>query len=285
MKKMKRERKTGTKKRLPLPEDLEKRLSVYALAAGAAGVSMLALAPAAKADITYQDVNISLTQGTTQYLNINSVNELGFDNSLFQRTRSHHCTIVDIFCQQESHTVGTLFMKSVSGGAEVMTNVASYGILAPQRLAAGAAIGQSANNFAKASNLILAADSRLRYGNYAFGNLTQSSGRSNVSGEWANRNGYLGFEFFNSKGSKSYFGWAHLSVHATAENISGKLLSFAYDTCAGQTIEAGQTTGGACSEPVSTPEPGTLSLLALGAVGLLALRKKRQVVAERESVA
>lgn len=47
----------------------------------------------------------------------------------------------------------------------------------------------------------------------------------------------------------------------------------------GQSIKAGDTGQTA----TAVPEPGTLSLLALGAAGLFALRKKRQVEAEHES--
>jgi len=80
-------------------------------------------------------------------------------------------------------------------------------------------------------------------------------------GLWVNESGYLGFEFTDSTGL--HFGWAYLSLdpHAT----TGVLSEFAYDTIPGQAIEAGQT---------STPEPGTLGLLALGALGLGLWRRK-----------
>ncbi|MGH9356722.1 MAG: PEP-CTERM sorting domain-containing protein, partial [Terriglobia bacterium] len=47
---------------------------------------------------------------------------------------------------------------------------------------------------------------------------------------------------------------------------------YAYETDLNRSIRAGQTS--------DVPEPGTLSLLALGAVGLAVLRRK-QVVAQR----
>ena len=78
---MKKGKTAYRRKPVPLSESLGKRLSVYALAAGAAGVGMLALAPAAKADIVYQDVNISLSQNTTQYLTMNDVNQHAFVDS------------------------------------------------------------------------------------------------------------------------------------------------------------------------------------------------------------
>jgi LPXTG-motif cell wall-anchored protein len=51
-----------------------------------------------------------------------------------------------------------------------------------------------------------------------------------------------------------------------------EVISWAYNDVAGAPIEAGQTT-----EVGATPEPSTaaLGLLALGAAGILALRKRR----------
>ena len=85
-----------------------------------------------------------------------------------------------------------------------------------------------------------------------------------VSGPWViNKSGYLGFEF--TFGGKTHFGCAHLNV--TTFPVEGFISEFAYDSVPGQSIQAGQTS--------AIPEPGTLSLLALGAAGLAVLRKRK----------
>ncbi len=89
-----------------------------------------------------------------------------------------------------------------------------------------------------------------------------------AKGSWDNKSGYLGFEYFDNAGL-AHFGWAKMSVSVTSSRITGNLRGYAYDTVAGETIFAGQTT---------TPEPGTLGLLALGAAGLALWRKRKQGV-------
>lgn len=104
-----------------------------------------------------------------------------------------------------------------------------------------------------------------------------------VGGPWANRTGYLGFKFESNSGT--HFGWAKLRVTVTsfgADNpqtygglfIDAGIEKFAYDTVPDQTIGAGY---------VNAVEPGalTLSLLAMGAVGLYELRR-RKLAAVRE---
>jgi MYXO-CTERM domain-containing protein len=80
--------------------------------------------------------------------------------------------------------------------------------------------------------------------------------------------------FSNSKGD---LGW--LQVKVTLDGgfpTQLELISWAYNDAVGGAINAGQTTGGS-----ATPEPGTegLALLALGATGILALRKRRKELA------
>ena len=72
--------------------------------------------------------------------------------------------------------------------------------------------------------------------------------------------GFLGFRF--NGGSGMQFGWARLTMDGAVGN-SFTLVDFAWGD-AGDQIATGQI-----------PEPGSLALLAIGAVGLLAWRKQR----------
>ena len=99
---------------------------------------------------------------------------------------------------------------------------------------------------------------------------------SSASGPWANKTGYLGFEF--KVNGAEHFGWARISVvDRGIGKLGGVVSEFAYNTVPGQSILAGQTSAGAVAGPSqSTPEPGTLGLLALGAVGLRFAKKRRR---------
>jgi len=88
-------------------------------------------------------------------------------------------------------------------------------------------------------------------------------------GPWNGKEGYLGFKFPSN--GKNDFGWAKMSCSPYG---TCHITEFAYDTVPGQTIEAGQTS--------AIPEPGTLSLLALGAAGLAVLRKRKRSAVSRQ---
>jgi hypothetical protein len=72
--------------------------------------------------------------------------------------------------------------------------------------------------------------------------------------------GYLGLEVL--QGSTPEYGWANIVVHP---NFSVTLDSFALDT-SGASVSAGE----------GTPEPASILLLALGAAGIAAYRRKRK---------
>jgi hypothetical protein len=86
-------------------------------------------------------------------------------------------------------------------------------------------------------------------------------------GLWAtSSHGYLGVSFTVS--SQQYLGWAELQLDNGTP--SATLVSYAYNDEAGQAIAAGDT---------GVPEPSSLTLFALGAAGVLALRRRRQAQA------
>ncbi len=95
---------------------------------------------------------------------------------------------------------------------------------------------------------------------------------SNVFGNFLpGQSGYLGFSV--NYGGNVNFGWVKLQVTGIPGLTLPMLqsMSFGLETTPGQSIGAGQTVG-------ATPEPGTmaLSLLAAGAAGVLALRRRRK---------
>ncbi len=73
--------------------------------------------------------------------------------------------------------------------------------------------------------------------------------------------------------TKIHYGWVELKFSGAIPN-SIQAISWAYNPVAGQAITAGQTND---PDTSATPEPGTaaLSLLAMGAAGVLAWRRKK----------
>jgi hypothetical protein len=105
------------------------------------------------------------------------------------------------------------------------------------------------------------------------GNLFSISGPTK-SGNWQSTDtpvqAYLGVAFDIS--GSTHYGWAQLTVDANfgfPSNASITLIDYAYESQAGVGIEAGATAS-------AVPEPSTLGLFALGAAGVMALRRKRQ---------
>ena len=82
--------------------------------------------------------------------------------------------------------------------------------------------------------------------------------------------GFAGIAVKN--GGQTYYGWLRLEVFAGSGGyLDGlEVIDYAYNNVAGQSITAGEGAS-------STPEPGTaaLSVLAAGALGIAALRRRR----------
>lgn len=92
--------------------------------------------------------------------------------------------------------------------------------------------------------------------------------------------GYFGFQFTDAGGSNLYYGWAQITVVAQAYTIN----EWAYESCAGQGIAVGATSGGAScggggGGPVPEPSMLSLALIGMGAGGVRAWRKRKQALA------
>ena len=84
--------------------------------------------------------------------------------------------------------------------------------------------------------------------------------------------GFMGLRFVVA--GNTHFGWADITLNP---DFSVTLHSFAYEACADQGIDAGATSGGAdCSTVGEVPEPHSAAMLAMGAAGLLAYRRRRK---------
>ena len=107
------------------------------------------------------------------------------------------------------------------------------------------------------------------------GKLMAASGTEYGSvGQWFNvSDRYLGLKFA-IKG-KVHFGWARLSVIVGGGHITAALTGYAYETIPEKPIIAGKTHDAdthaeqnPASIPVSSPQPGSLGALAMGAPGM-----------------
>jgi hypothetical protein len=239
----------------PLPSRLERRVASYALAAGATGLGLLALAPPAKAGVIYTPANISISGFSTPFeteyfpIALNGQTQLTF-SALF---------VIGTGC---------FFFRSSEGCAKleaIGVKPASGNALALGPLARGYQIGPQAH-FGGGAGIWPGIDS-FAYGTRVcpIGAPGCNSGKSSFlssNGPWAAKTGYLGVRFLIGGGT--YYGWVALSV----DQGTGEVTGYAYDTVANQPIGAGQTT--------ATPEPGTLGLLALGSLGLGYWRRRKQ---------
>ena len=80
---------------------------------------------------------------------------------------------------------------------------------------------------------------------------------------------YIGLQF--DIGPSTFYGWARVGVETQPNGDNShafaKVYEYSYNNVAGQPIDTGE---------VATPEPGTFSLFALGAAGIVAFKRRRR---------
>jgi PEP-CTERM motif len=237
-----------------LQQEVSHRLAAYLVAAGAAGVGLLAMAPAAQAGIIYTPSNATFLSGFgTVGISLENNGVINFNIA-------------------SGYRGGYIKSVRVNGNGVNGDGVLGFasGIFGPEAsaLAKGAVIGpgqvfQNANHTTGGV-----------YGNVGLQMAAETFGRF-IYGPWANvSDRYLGLQFDVS--GQTYYGWIGFSFvgeQSSQFGLTASLFGYAYNNVPNQQILAGQT--------AATPEPGTLGLLALGSVGLGFWRRKRVSAASR----
>jgi hypothetical protein len=237
-------RSSGPHKTANLSNSVHQQLSMYALAASAAGVGVLALTQTADAKVVYTPVHhvIGRNERYKVSLNHGEIGDLTFVNRYG--------------CNQDYCEDALSAIPSTGNAVEGKFTVA-------YALKPGVKIGPKE----PFSGRIMAF----------------SSSSEGTFGQWANvSNRYLGLKF-NIKG-KAHYGWLRLTVRLSGHaRITATLTGYAYETIPGKAIISGATKGPDNPEPTAslntpTPEPATLGVLAMGAPGLSIWRRKESLL-------
>ncbi|HWY59990.1 MAG TPA: hypothetical protein VNZ03_36340 [Terriglobales bacterium] len=255
-------RAAGSRKTATLSKSIHHQLNAYAIAAGAAGVGMLALAQSAQAKIVYTKANIPIPSRTTIFIDLNHDGKKDFG---LWRGDGHVTSLPSSFM--------AIYPNPSYGNAAIGTAQGWFKSAVPLR--AGHRVGPH----------------RVFNGNpgQMVRRLVKHATTNPVTywyGPWANggkglRDRYLGLKF--TINGKSHYGWARVSVTIGQQNFTATLTGYAFETIASKPIVAGQTKGpddvverpdAALTAP--TPEPATLGMLALGERGLSIWRREER---------
>jgi hypothetical protein len=220
-----------SRKTLRISDSLDRQLNTYALAASAAGVSVLALAPASEAKVVYTNAHETIGAHVPLYIDLNHD---GIKDFLLRTTYYAGTSGFQVGLD----AAGYRNANNVVAGRRVSDS--SYFFSAASALPAGARIGPK-RKFPVHHPLM--AEELFKK------NVRTSSGYSDL-GPWASKgegvsDRYLGLKFVVD--GKVHYGWARLSVtlghHRQRGDVSGTLTGYAYETVPNKPIIAGQTKG------------------------------------------
>lgn len=238
------------RKATSLPDPLQQRLSMYAIAAGAAGASLFGLAPTAGARIVYTPAHIVIGRNSKIVLDLahNRVSDFMLQETLYTTSSvgENHSLVLSVVPGRKANEVWGMKHRASA-------------------LAAGVRIGPKGRF--SSGKMAMALDF------YADG----TGGSGTCAGAWNDvKSRYLGLKFVIH--GETHFGWARLNVTCVTKfvdhKINGLLTGYAYETVPGKPIVAGKTkdpdqNGAAqksASQPTLTSPPATLGKLALGSL-------------------
>jgi len=250
-----------------LSDSLHQRLNAYALAAGAAGVSLLASAQPSEAKIVYTHVHRVIGPNSQFSIDLNhdGIVDFSIHNAYRFYSKSYHSAA----------------LWTTTPPTNALEGLSSFPFSA-YALPRGAKIGPP-KNF------------KCTFACLEGRPLLSLSVAGDTIGQWEDAtNQYLGVRFLDRAG-KTHYGWARLTVRGTPHSkIFATLTGYAYETIPNKPITAGKTKG--TDDPTSNPDfassddprhaasltnplpertrPAALGMLALGAQGVPLWRRK-----------
>jgi hypothetical protein len=243
-----------------LSESVEQRLNAYALAAGAAGVAMLAVS-AAQAEVVYTPVKVTVSLSGPNYYLFNPVPpDRAPDRAPFLMVAGF--TSPGLYWDTlgfNPYTSGARFVKGPYSNWSIMP-LKKGNVIGPLR------------RFGSPSRGFIAT-----YGPYGGGTYNRHAGFK------FGQTTYIGFKFLIS--GETHYGWARVTArfdrNTPKRRLSTHLTGYAYETVPDKPILAGEEHGGNDSlEPpnpatlANPPEPASLGVLALGSPGLSIWREQ-----------
>ena len=236
-----------------LSDSVHHQLNMYALAASAAGVGVLAQAKPAEAKIVYTPAHKQIVLNHPLLLDVNHDGKTDFT---FSWIHFFACGGYKGSCPGSLLQVLERFDNRFYGPPQgvVASSKGSWPGW-PAALRAGARVGVPGQRFGASSEMAA---------------LTYRSFRHFYFGPWetpaVEKNHYLGFKFLI--GGKYHYGWARIAFDDPVDAI---LTGYAYETVANKPIVTGKTKG----PDVITVQPASLGHLARGAPAISGWRVKQ----------
>jgi hypothetical protein len=236
-----------SRKAVELPKLLHRGLAAYALAAGAAGVSALALNAPADAQIVYTPAHEMIVKNEKILIDLN------------------HDGMTDVTVREIPCTLGTfIYANSLQGVPQRVGGGIKLGIATEyaKAMAFGSRIGASQSFFAGQAVMMQVTNS----GGYYYGSWSPFA-----------KGLYLGIRFLID--GETHYGWARMStaIDGRQQEVVALLSGYAYETQANAPIRAGDTGLGDAEEDAAAEitiprgqneeHSSTLGALALGAPG------------------
>jgi hypothetical protein len=239
-----------------LSDSVHQQLNAYALAASAAGVSLLALTQPSAAKIVYTPTHqvIGTHHNYPLALNHKTADFIIINTNCTNGSRCNNFTYARLGVGAASWPWSGNGVESAGNQYQAAALKAGARISGARRFIRGASMASQFVGF--------------------------SVSHTRTLGRWVNvSDRYLGLKF--KINGKFHYGWARLNVKVLEGQfkITATLTGYAYETVPGKAIIAGATKGPDDAEPEAslhspTPEPAALGMLAVGAPGLSIWRRE-----------